>query len=196
MRDEKKKKLSRREFVVISARTAVLAAVGGMGAALLGRKRLSSDASGTVWQIDPSKCVQCGNCATKCVISPSAVKCVHMASVCGYCDLCSGYFKQNANSLDTGAENTLCPTNAIKRTFVEKPYFEYEIDRRLCVGCGMCVKGCAAFGNGSLVLQIMHDLCENCNECEIAKSCPSGAISRVPAGRFSLLPVAPSVEKS
>ena len=179
--------MTRRDFVGACARTAALAAIGGLGVGMLTTRRASSSAAGSVWQIDPSKCVQCGNCATECVLTPSAVKCVHMASVCGYCDLCSGYFKQNARELDTGAENTLCPTNAIKRTFVEKPYFEYEIDRGLCVGCGMCVKGCGAFGNGSLVLQIMHDSCKNCNECEIAKSCPSGAIRRVPATTPSLL---------
>ena len=186
--DDNKKKMTRREFVGACARTVALAAVGGLGVTMLARKSVGSTASGTVWQIDPSKCVQCGNCATECVLTPSAVKCVHMVAVCGYCDLCSGYFKQNAHSLDTGAENTLCPTNAIKRKFVEKPYFEYEIDRNLCVGCGMCVKGCGAFGNASLVLQIQHDICKNCNECEIAQNCPSGAIIRVSADRASLLP--------
>ena len=186
--NDDKKKMTRREFVGACARTAALAAIGGIGVSMLASKSVSSNASGSVWQIDPSKCIQCGNCATECVLTPSAVKCVHMPAVCGFCDLCSGYFKQNARALDTGAENTLCPTNAIKRTFVEKPYFEYQINRELCVGCGMCVKGCGAFGNASLVLQIQHDICKNCNECEIAKSCPSGAIRRVSADTPSLLP--------
>lgn len=186
--DDDKKKMSRREFVRTCARTAAVAAVGGLGVTMFARNNVSSNASGTVWQIDPSKCVQCGNCATECVLTPSAVKCVHMPAVCGYCDLCSGYFKQNAHALDTGAENTLCPTNAIKRKFVEKPFFEYKIDRKLCVGCAMCVKGCGAFGNASLVLQIQHDLCKNCNQCNIAEECPAGAIRRVPADSPSLLP--------
>jgi len=43
------------------------------------------------------------------------------------------------------------------------------------------VKGCGAFGNGSLHLQIRHDLCDNCNECAIARVCPADAISRIPA---------------
>ena len=185
-----KEKMDRRGFLGLCARGAAFAALGVVGIRLLSGKRISGDASGHVWQIDPAKCVQCGNCANACVLTPSAVKCVHMASVCGYCDLCSGYFKQNTHSLNTGAENTLCPTNAIKRTFVEKPYFEYKIDEALCVGCGMCVKGCGAFGNGSLVLQIRHDRCKNCNQCEIAESCPSGAIRRVSASNPSLLPTA------
>lgn len=133
----------------------------------------------TVWQIDPSKCVRCGNCATHCVLEQSAVKCVHSYSICGYCQLCTGYFEPEPNSLTTAAENQLCPTAAIKRTYVEDPYYEYDIDESLCIGCAKCVEGCNRFGNGSLYLQIRHDLCVNCNECAIARSCPTEAISRV-----------------
>lgn len=134
-----------------------------------------------VWQIDPFKCTQCGRCATECVKNPSAVKCVHAYDLCGYCDLCGGYFKPNAKELQTGAEYQLCPTAAIQRRFIEEPYFEYIIDEDLCIGCAKCVKGCSSFGNGSLHLQIRHDLCDNCNECAIARMCPSDAIIRVPA---------------
>ena len=59
-------------------------------------------------------------------------------------------------------------------------YFEYVIDEDLCIGCAKCVKGCTSFGNGSLHLQIRHDLCLNCNQCSIARVCPNKAISRVP----------------
>ena len=52
---------------------------------------------------------------------------------------------------------------------------------RICSGCAKCVKGCGAFGNGSLYLQVRHDRCLNCNECSIAEECPSGAFKRVPA---------------
>ena len=34
-------------------------------------------------------------------------------------------------------------------------------------------------GNGSLFLQIQQDLCQNCNECPISRTCPSDAIRRV-----------------
>ena len=70
---------------------------------------------------------------------------------------------------------------ALMRKFIEEPYFEYEIDEDLCIGCAKCVKGCTSFGNGSLHLQIRHDLCRNCNECSIARVCPSKAIKRVPS---------------
>ena len=139
----------------------------------------NSDTQQQVWQIDPEKCVQCGNCATHCVLSLSAVKCVHAFEMCGYCQLCGGYFPPDAINLDTAAENQLCPTGAIKRSFVEDPYFEYSIDEKLCIACGKCVKGCSAFGNGSLHLQIRHDRCLDCNECAISRSCPSDAIKRI-----------------
>jgi Na+-translocating ferredoxin:NAD+ oxidoreductase subunit B len=140
-----------------------------------------------VWQLDPAKCIQCGRCATNCVLTPSAVKCTHVYAMCGYCDLCGGYFKPETKTLTTGAENQLCPTNALKRRFIEDPFFEYTIDEELCIGCGKCVKGCGAFGNGSLQLQVRHDRCVNCNQCSIARHCPAEAFSRVPANDPYLL---------
>jgi electron transport complex protein RnfB len=135
----------------------------------------------TVWQLDPKKCIQCGGCAVNCVFQPSAVKCVHHFERCGYCRLCFGFFQPGAKILTSAAENQLCPTGAIRRKFVEEPYYEYTVDESLCIGCGRCVKGCGAFGNGSLMLQVRHDLCLNCNECSIARRCPASAFSRVPA---------------
>jgi electron transport complex protein RnfB len=160
--------------------------LAGLGAAAAG---LLAGARGDkwVWQIDPRKCVACGNCATYCVLNVSAVKCVHAYAMCGYCDFCTGYYRPDVQKLDTAAENQLCPTGAIIRTFVEDPYFEYTIDERLCIGCGKCVKGCNAFGNGSLFLQVRHDRCLNCNQCAIAQACPSGAFVRVPADSPYLL---------
>jgi len=171
------KKYDRREFLNSGARFALDFGVLG----LAGMAARNSRAGGTVWQIDPFKCTQCGRCATDCVLSESAVKCVHAYDLCGYCDLCGGYFKPGVTDLNTGAENQLCPTAAIERRFIEEPYFEYIINEELCIGCGKCVKGCTSFGNGSLHLQIRHDRCQNCNECAIARNCPSDAIHRVPA---------------
>jgi H+/Na+-translocating ferredoxin:NAD+ oxidoreductase subunit B len=141
----------------------------------------------TVWQLDPEKCIQCGRCATACVMTPSAVKCVHAYAICGYCDLCSGYYIEKPTKLDTAAENQLCPTAAIKRTFIEDPYFEYTITEDKCVGCAKCVKGCAAFGNGSLFVQVRHDRCKNCNICAIAEVCPADAFKRVPVSHPYML---------
>jgi Na+-translocating ferredoxin:NAD+ oxidoreductase subunit B len=171
------RKIKRRDFINNSARLSL-----GFGLAVVGVAAIKkSSADDWVWQIDPFKCTQCGRCATECVLSPSAVKCVHAYDLCGYCDLCGGYFKPDANELTTGGENQLCPTAAIERKYIEEPYFEYIINEELCFGCAKCVKGCTSFGNGSLHLQIRHDLCVNCNECAIARLCPSDAISRVPA---------------
>jgi len=171
------KKQNRRKFLKNSVRYTAVLGICGLGAAVA----IDSKGSELVWQLDPSKCVQCGRCATNCVLSPSAVKCIHVYDMCGYCDLCSGYFRVDTKDLTTGAENQLCPTRAIERKFIEEPYFEYHIDADLCNGCGKCVEGCGAFGNGSLQLQVSHDLCVNCNQCSIAHSCPADAFSRVPA---------------
>ena len=140
-----------------------------------------------VWQLDPDKCVKCGQCATRCVLTESAVKCVHSYSICGYCRLCFGFFQPGTPVLDEGAENQMCPTGALARRFVEEPYYEYTVNEQLCVGCAKCVKGCNTFGNGSLFLQVRHDRCKNCNECSIARDCPSEAYSRVPVSTPYLL---------
>ena len=168
---------NRREFLGGGVRLAVMTVFGGIVGALGGR----AIAGHQVWQIDPAKCVRCGRCATECVLAQSAVKCVQSYAICGYCDLCTGYFVPEPNALNTGAENQLCPTAALKRKFVEDPYFEYSVDESLCIGCAKCVEGCTRFGNGSLYLQIRHDRCLNCNECSIARACPGDAFSRVPA---------------
>ena len=174
---EENKSKSRREFINDGMRLSLALALGGIGGLSLS-KVIKDD---YVWQIDPFLCTQCGRCATECVLSPSAVKCVHAYDLCGYCDLCGGYLKPDANERTTAAENQLCPTAAIERKFIEEPYFEYKINEDLCIGCAKCVEGCTAFGNGSLHLQIMHHICVNCNECSIARVCPSDAISRVKA---------------
>ncbi|MBC8343368.1 MAG: ferredoxin [Bacteroidetes bacterium] len=173
----KKNKLNRRDFLNKGLRYTVGIGIGAIGVAAW--TKLSSQEM--VWQLDPSKCRQCGRCATSCVKTPSAVKCFHVYALCGYCDLCGGYFRPETKNLTTAAENQLCPTNAIKRKFIEDPFFEYDIDQDLCIGCAKCVAGCGAFGNGSLQLQVHHKLCDNCNQCSIARDCPSEAYSRVPA---------------
>mgnify|MGYP001590284734 CR=1 FL=1 len=203
--------LNRRDFLRSAARGAFLAALAALGGLAVVRRRCGSlggadggRACGScpdlarctlpaaaaarpavarrdVWQLDPAKCIQCGRCATSCVLSPSAVKCVHRFEMCGYCKLCFGFFQPGTRSLTSAAENQMCPTGALKRRFIEAPYYEYTVDEALCIGCGRCVKGCWAFGNGSLVLQVRHDRCVNCNECSIARNCPAGAYTRVPA---------------
>lgn len=177
--DEHDKPVSRRDVLKTSARLAVAAGLLG-GAAALGMREGDASAQ-EVWQIDPDKCVQCGRCATACVVEPSAVKCVHAYDICGYCDLCFAYFRPGTMEFDTGAEKQLCPTFAINREFVEPPYYEYTIDEARCIGCAKCVKGCQTFGNGSLYLQVRQDVCVGCNECAIAEACPAEALRRLPA---------------
>ncbi|MDO4214672.1 MAG: ferredoxin [Bacteroidales bacterium] len=177
-KNTKKSPISRREFLRKCGSVLAGGSILATGGALATKANMSS--SDLFWQIDSTKCTQCGRCETDCVLPVSAVKCFHANLVCGYCDLCGGYYRPSVKDLNTAAENMMCPTGAITRKFVEEPYFEYTIDESLCNGCGKCVKGCTSFGNGSLFLQIQQDLCLNCNECKISRVCVSGAIQRVP----------------
>lgn len=181
--DSTKSTLTRRDFVRHGLRTVALAGIGVFSGATV----FNGGKQTHVWQLDPAKCVQCGRCETACVLTPSAVKAVHGYALCGYCKLCGGYHKPQAKAIDTAAENQLCPTGAIKRSFVEDPFYEYSIVEEKCIGCAVCVKGCAQFGNGSLFLQVRHDRCVNCNECAIARVCPVDAFRRVPADEPYLL---------
>ncbi len=175
--------VSRRQFLRDGTRLGAMTGLGG----LLGLTLVRTGAKTTRWQIDPSRCLRCDQCATACVLEQSAVKCVHAHDLCGYCQLCTGYFVPEPNELNTGAENQACPTAAIRRSYVEDPYYQYVIDETLCIGCAKCVEGCNRFGNGSLYLQVRHDRCLNCNECAIGRVCPGDAFRRVPVTEAYLL---------
>jgi len=177
----------RRGFLAEGLRTlGALSLAGGVGF-LAGRRGQEEI---LVWQLDPDRCMACGNCATHCVLTPSAVKAVQFYPLCAMCDLCTGYFDLGHLRLDTAAENQLCPTGALRREFITEqagvPRFEYHVDEPLCIGCGKCVKGCAMM-NGSLYLQVRHDRCVRCNQCSIALACPTDAFRRVPASQPYLL---------
>jgi Indolepyruvate ferredoxin oxidoreductase, alpha and beta subunits len=176
----KKSPIARRKFLRVLGSTVAGSAILAVSGGLI--RNVKGQEASYYWQIDPQKCTQCGRCEIHCVLPVSAVKCIHANKVCGYCDLCGGYYRSNVKELNTAAENLMCPTGAIERKFVEDPYFEYTINEDLCNGCGKCVKGCSSFGNGSLYLQIKRNLCKDCNECQIATVCPSDAIIRVPIG--------------
>jgi len=172
--------VARREFRRGAIRRGGAFGLVGLTGFVAGRRGRSDE---MLWQLDPHKCIACGNCATHCVLDESAVRCLHNFEMCGYCELCTGYFEPAPPSLTSAAENQLCPTGAIQRRLIEEPYYEYTLERELCIGCGKCVKGCSSFGNGSLYLQVCHDLCQNCNECALAVACPSQAFRRVPASQ-------------
>jgi electron transport complex protein RnfB len=175
--------LTRRQFLGHCLRGAGVVAVGGLTGFLTHR----GQADGMVWQIDPHRCIGCDKCSTECVLKPSAAKCVHEYALCGYCEVCFGYYADLRPDDSEAAESQRCPTGAIQRVFVEDPYYQYVIDERKCMSCGQCVKGCRTFGNNSLTMQVRHDRCVNCNECAIALACPAEAFVRVPASRPYLL---------
>ena len=76
--------ISRRNFLDRTLRITGVVCLGSVG----GWGLVKSAGRQTVWQIDPHICVQCGNCAINCVLTQSAVRCIHAFDVCGYCKLC------------------------------------------------------------------------------------------------------------
>ncbi len=183
---------TRREFFRTCGRWAGSAALLGVAGGLV----LRADAD-RVWQIDPNTCATCrdflnadglAKCATDCVLPLSAVRAVNDFSRCGYCYICPAYFDINSEPDPYGVPTaTLCPTDAIIRRPVGEQdpwdpannYYEYTIDEAKCNGCGKCVEACRApMGNGSLRLEVRHDLCTDCNRCSIAQVCPYDAFRR------------------
>ena len=168
----------RRTFVGDTLRMAGAVGPGGDGR-LPGRA--AGRAGGLVWQLDPANASPAATAPRiACWTSRPSSACT-ASTMCGYCELCTGYFEPEPNDLNTGAENQFCPTGAIVRQLIEDPYHEYTIIKELCIGCGKCVKGCNAFGNGSLHLQVQRERCKDCNECSIAVACPADAFRRLPA---------------
>ena len=95
-----------------SRRSALTSAVRGAGILVAGGALASLAAQRDnqfVWQIDPYKCIQCGKCATECVLSPSAVKCLNVFPICGYCRRCTGYFVAWTDSLNEGRRKPTLP---------------------------------------------------------------------------------------
>jgi Na+-translocating ferredoxin:NAD+ oxidoreductase subunit B len=189
---DESKQVTRREFLRNGTRGVALIGIGVGTAAMIARAR--ENAGQTLWQIDPTKCIACGNCETNCVLTPSAVKALHTHAMCGRCNFCFAYYDLRGGSeVHSGVEYQLCPTHAIEREYLGGPYFEYGIDEELCIACGLCVKGCVGSGNGSLFLQVRHPMqgtppgglpdgtCVNCNECSIAIACPAEAFVQVSA---------------
>ena len=65
--DKQPDDLTRREFLGGSLRGAGLLALGALGGSAIARTLAGGlgrgKAAGTLWQIDPDKCTQCGKCA-------------------------------------------------------------------------------------------------------------------------------------
>ena len=129
-KENKNSPIARRKFLRVLGTAVAGGSILAVSGVLASRLKNEKEAS-YYWQIDPQKCTHCGRCETDCVLQVSAVKCFHANKVCGYCDLCGGYFRSNAKELNTAAENLMCPTGAIQRKFVEDPYFEYQYNNTI-----------------------------------------------------------------
>jgi len=186
---------TRREVLGHAARGAALLGLAGM-TGLLSFKANKTYA----WAIDISRCVNsklgavgvkvCEACATDCVLPLSAVRAVNYFAKCGRCYICPAYFKiTSAVGPDGLPTEKVCPRDAIKRDPIgwvdpDDPannFYEYTIDETLCNGCGRCVMECKEpAGLSSIVLEVRHDVCLDCNRCSIASACPEEAYERSP----------------
>lgn len=193
---------TRREFLGLVGRGTGLLAVAGLGLHLVvgrdgekvwqldpsvcdGCLALNTDAKGQI------KADGTAVCSTHCVLKLSAVKAVNEFTKCGYCRICPAYQKSGTppetnrdNLHDYGTPTgRVCPYDAIKRTSVgffdefdfRNNFYEYAIDEAKCTGCGKCVVECGnpGQGNGSLRMEVRHNLCVDCNQCAIAVACPA-----------------------
>jgi len=94
--------VGRRAFLSDAIRVGGAVGLVGLTGFVAGRRGRSDE---MLWQLDPHKCIACGNCATHCVLDESAVRCLHNFEMCGYCELCTGYFEPEPPSLTSAAEN-------------------------------------------------------------------------------------------
>jgi electron transport complex protein RnfB len=192
---EKKTKYTRREMLGHAARGAALVGIGGT-AGILALKANKTYA----WTIAADRCINsklgelgvevCDLCATDCVLTLSAVRAVNYFSKCGRCYICPAYYKiTSAVGPDGLPSEKVCPRDAIERTPIgwidpDDPannFYEYTIDETKCNGCGVCVMECKEpAGLSSIVLEVRHNVCLDCNRCSIASACPEDAYDRRP----------------
>lgn len=180
---------TRRKFLLALGRALGVAALGGVAARVLSRANPDAEFIQPLhrygWQINPDRCTYCNRCATACVRLPSAVKAVNDQKKCSNCVACYGHLcdLQTPSRLIATTDKLVCPLNALKRTplfgGLDGAYL-YTIDADRCNGCGQCALQCNLRGSKSMFLLIRPDLCLGCNECSIAKVCPSQAVERVP----------------
>jgi electron transport complex protein RnfB len=187
MTEKKSEKPSRRDFLRKTGQLACAGFLGGIVYRVFADKSFDSEdqpQTRYAWQINHDKCTYCGQCETACVRKPSAVKAVNDQKKCSFCVVCYGHITNKlieSSKIETDGKK-VCPHNAVKRKNYcggLDGYYIYSVDDKRCVGCAKCVERCNFEGNQSMFLIIRPDLCLGCNDCDIAKQCPSQAIERI-----------------
>lgn len=180
---------TRRQFLVRLGRALGITALAGVAARVCLGGRADAEFIQPPhrygWQINPDACTYCGRCATACVRQPSAVKAVNDQKKCSNCVACYGHLcdlKTPSAQIAT-TDKLVCPHGAVVRNHffggLDGAYL-YTIDADRCTGCAQCARECNVHGSKSMFLVIRSDLCLGCNDCAIARVCPSHAVERVP----------------
>jgi len=180
---------TRRQFLLRGVRVLGATALAGVAARVLAGGRKDAEFIQPPhrygWQINPDACTYCGLCATACVRHPSAVKAVNDQKKCSNCVACYGHLAdlKTPSALIATTERLVCPEHAVERASLFGGLdgaYRYTIDPDRCNGCAKCIQQCNTHGSRSMFLIIRPDLCLGCNECAIARVCPSKAVERVP----------------
>ncbi|MEM0100678.1 MAG: 4Fe-4S binding protein [Candidatus Methanomethyliaceae archaeon] len=124
------------------------------------------------------KCIRCGTCVKICPVNAISFnpiideKPLVDIKKCILCELCASH----------------CPTDAIPILYTlpkrELKYWSININRDLCIGCGLCIDACkiSLRGNNAIYLNkglayVNEEKCIGCGAC--ATTCPTDCIRLV-----------------
>jgi carbon-monoxide dehydrogenase iron sulfur subunit len=125
-----------------------------------------------ILQFHPSKCIGCHSCELACSFKHGRIVNPKMARIFVEVDG-SSHIPLTCFQCENPWCASVCPENAISRNLETGAM---EVNEELCVGCGMCVKGCP-FGLITLAPSQKAIKCNLCRgEPECVNACTYGAL--------------------
>ena len=179
----KKKTLSRREFVKVTAKTAIVGILASGSAASLkadAERRGKSRRKRFVMVIDVNKCYGCYACVVACAHENNVPVGVFRTWVERYVkpDGTIIYVPKQCNHCENPSCIDVCPVNATYKT--EDGLVLVNDD--ICIGCGACIQNCPY---GARFLNPVKGVADKCTLCDhriyqgllpaCVEACPTGA---------------------